>query len=111
MRAAKVKTKSVFDFPTAELADAVAVKALWSGEATPDQQKRAVEWLTKNVCLVGDLSFNLAEGPRASDFTEGKRWVGAMLIWCAKTSIREMTDRWPDQLRNKTGGEDARSKS
>lgn len=109
MRGAKVKPKSVFDFPASELADVVAVKAVSVGDATPDQQKRAVEWIVKNVCLIGDLSFTLDEGPRATDFTEGKRFVANIIMWCAKTPIKEMHSRYPDQLRNPRGENNDRS--
>lgn len=109
--AARIKTKSVLDFPAAELADVVAVKALWSGEATADQQKRAVDWIVKNVCLIGDIGFSLTEGPRASDFTDGKKFVANILIWCGKTTLKEMQARYPDQLRHPRGENNDRSSS
>lgn len=90
---------SVLDFPQAELADIVAVKAISQGEATSAQQTRAFDWIIKNLCVIGDLSFNLHEGNRASDFTEGKRFVANIMIWCCKTPIKKLYQLYPDQQR------------
>lgn len=60
-----------------------AIRALFNGEALPHQQKMAWEWIMY-VTAAGDgyqdLSFRPgSDGVRATDFAEGKRWVGLQL--------------------------------
>lgn len=65
-------------YPTKySVADVVAFQAIEKGEASPDQQKRVVEWL---VSLTGlnDLSYR-PDSQRDTDFAEGKRFVGLQI--------------------------------
>jgi hypothetical protein len=62
--------------PTAwEPADVSALQALQRGEATPDQQQRALDYLINGVCGTYDLSYR-PEGHLDTQFAKGKRAVG-----------------------------------
>jgi hypothetical protein len=62
-------------------ADALAIKMVAQGEATPDQQKRALEAIIGRVACADELSFRADDhgGTRETDFSEGKRFVGLQL--------------------------------
>lgn len=62
-------------------ADVYAIKQLAAGEATPEQQKRALEAIIGRVACADELSFRADDhgGTRESDFSEGKRFVGLQL--------------------------------
>lgn len=57
-----------------------AIRALSAGTAHPHQQQLAWEWfqyITTAGEMYADLSFRPGpDGQRATDFAEGKRWVG-----------------------------------
>lgn len=62
-----------------EPADASAMQALERGEATPEQQKRALSWIIN----VGAATYNQSFVPGqqdASAFAEGRRFVGLQLV-------------------------------
>lgn len=62
-----------------EPADASAMQALERGEASPEQQKRALAWIIN----VGAGTYNQSFVPGqqdASAFAEGRRFVGLQLV-------------------------------
>jgi len=59
--------------------DAAAFQALARGEASPDQQKRALRFLVENIAGYYDISFR-PESDRVSAFAEGKRFVGQQVV-------------------------------
>lgn len=63
-------------------ADAQALRAVWRGDATPDQQKRAIDWLLQAFGTY-DLSFR-SESSRLTDFAEGRRSAGLILLYMLK---------------------------
>jgi hypothetical protein len=58
-----------------DVADAVALQALDRGDASPDQQKRALSWIRNRAAMVGDLPFYPGE-PDAQNFACGRQFVG-----------------------------------
>lgn len=64
-----------------ENADIFALQALERGTANAAQQKRAVAFIERKLCATDRMSFYPGgeDGKRASDFAEGKRWVGNQL--------------------------------
>lgn len=58
-----------------------ALKALGNGEARPEQQVAAVNFLIEELCRTYDLSFRPEEkgGERETAFAEGKRSVGLQI--------------------------------
>jgi len=67
--------------PDLSIGQVSAIKALARGEATPDQQRIAVEYLLHGLSVVDGLSFrpDALGGQRETDFAEGRRFVGLQL--------------------------------
>jgi len=63
-------------------ADVVAVRAVATGEATPEQQKRALDWLIHSAAGAYEISFRSdgQGGDRETAFAEGRRFVGLQLV-------------------------------
>lgn len=67
--------------PDYELPDVVAFQALQRGDATEDQQKRALNYLIQTLCGTYDLQFHPGpEGDRDTCFAAGKRFVGLQIV-------------------------------
>jgi hypothetical protein len=67
------------DFPANwEIADAAAFQALANGKASPDQQKRALNWLLYGA--TGTYDSDYRPDPREHAFVSGKRNVGLQII-------------------------------
>lgn len=64
-----------------ENADIFALQAIERGTANASQQKRAIAFIERDLCATDRMSFYPGgdDGRRASDFAEGKRWVGGQL--------------------------------
>lgn len=62
-----------------ELPDAGAIQALARGDASPDQQRRALDFIVQKLARTYDLSFR-PSGDRDTAFAEGSRWVGLQLV-------------------------------
>jgi hypothetical protein len=62
-----------------EPADASALQALQQGEASPEQQRRALDWVIKIACGTYNTSFYPGQ-PDASAFAEGRRFVGTEIV-------------------------------
>jgi len=69
-----------------ELADAMAIKALFEGTATSDQQTRALGWIIEKAADTHGLAYRPGgiEGQRATDFASGKSYVGMQIIKMVK---------------------------
>lgn len=57
----------------------MAIKGLAAGTASDEQQKRALAWIINELCGTYDMSFH-PDSQRASDFAEGKRFVGTQIV-------------------------------
>ena len=74
-----------------DVADASAIQALVRGDATPDQQKRAIQWIVNDCSGYYDLSFRPGEGgDRETAFAEGKRSVGAQIVKLTKLALSRL---------------------
>jgi hypothetical protein len=62
-----------------EKADVFALKALAAGVASEGQQKRALEWILKVACGIGDNTY-YPNSERDTTFAEGKRFVGLEIV-------------------------------
>lgn len=79
---------------TFEPTDAAAFQALARGNATADQQKRALDWLVKKACRTYDMSYRPGEdGRRDTDFAEGQRSVGLQIVKLVNIKIGILTTR------------------
>ena len=63
------------DTPAPEIA---AIKALARGEASPDQQVRALAWILHKVSHADDLPWH-PENERWTSFAAGKQFVGKQI--------------------------------
>src|SRR5690348_16697082 len=76
--------------PPCTAAQTMAAKAVASGTANPEQQKRFIEWLVRDVCRYADISYRPGEdGRRDTDFAEGKRFVAAMVVKEIEINLRK----------------------
>lgn len=67
--------------PEWDVADAAAFQALARGDATADQQRRALKFLVETLSGYYEISFRPGvDGDRVSAFSEGKRFVGQQVV-------------------------------
>ena len=66
-----------------------AVQALSRGEATPEQQRAALNWIVNQAAATYGQSFQL-EGDRETAFAEGRRFVGLTLVKLTKLSLNAL---------------------
>lgn len=64
--------------PKWEVADVFAMQALVQGEATPEQQKRALDWIINPACGTYDLDYRSDQ--RSHAFVSGRRFVGLEIV-------------------------------
>lgn len=73
--------------------EVAALQAMKRGEASPDQQVRAMNFILENVCCRFDMSFRPGEdGARASDFAEGKRYVANQIVRLVGVPLSEIPE-------------------
>ena len=65
--------------PAYELADIAAIKGVFAGTASPEQQQRAMKWIVETACATYDLSYR-PTSDRDTSFAEGRRFVGLQLV-------------------------------
>jgi hypothetical protein len=72
-----------------------ALKAMGKGEARPDQQVSAMNFIIESLAGTYDLSFRPEEkgGARETDFAEGRRFVGLQLRRVISTPFETLTGR------------------
>lgn len=69
-----------------EYADAAALQALMAGTATPEQQKRALDWVIHAAAFTYQTTFFPGE-PDACHFAEGRRFVGNKILTLLKLNL------------------------
>lgn len=72
--------------PDTLLSEAYALQSLERGEATPDQQIKALSWIINKCCGTYDLPYR-PESSRDSDFAAGKMFVGQQIVKFIKTNL------------------------
>jgi hypothetical protein len=70
-----------WQMPHIEDADIFALQAVAKGIANDAQQQRAYDYVVRALCEPDRMTFwpGGEDGKRATDFAEGKRWVGVQL--------------------------------
>lgn len=73
-------------------ADSAAIQALSVGAANDVQQKRAFKYIVEVLSGYYDLSYRPDDmgGRRATDFMEGRRYVGAQLVKLSKLNLASL---------------------
>lgn len=74
----KLVPPDVFEYASYEPADACALQALERGDATPEQQKRALCWVVHNASLTHSLHYRA--DPYDHAFASGRGFVGMQII-------------------------------
>lgn len=75
-----------YDIPTV-----VAIQALARGDASPDQQRGALNFIINQAAATYEPTFQLS-GPHDTAFAEGRRFVGLQLVKLTKlnpTALRK----------------------
>lgn len=75
--------------------EGAALQALDRGEATPEQQLCAMDYILYTLSDRNGMSYRPGgvEGARDSDFAEGRRFVGNQIVNILKTSLSKMKDK------------------
>lgn len=73
-----------------DLADAGAIQALLRGDASKDQQQRALKWIVERASGAYDMSFRPGDSSRDTDFAEGRRFVGLQIVKLMKMNLSEL---------------------
>jgi hypothetical protein len=81
-----------------EIPDAAAIQALSRGDATADQQKRALTYIVHTLAATYDGSFRPGpDGERVTAFAEGKRHVGLQLVKLVNINLGAFKDKPREQ--------------
>jgi hypothetical protein len=75
-----------------DLPDVAAVQAVYRGNASEDQQKRAMEWVIKGAAQIGSQSYRAGDS-HATAFVEGRRFVGAQILSLLALSVEDLKKR------------------
>lgn len=68
------------------------VQLMNAGAANEGQQKQFLAFVVNRLCRTYDVSFD-PESPRASDFAEGRRFVGLQLVTMTKLNVSALRER------------------
>lgn len=61
-------------------ADVSAIQAVHRGDASPEQQRRALEWIVKEACLTYDFAFRPGANDRDTNLALGRQLVGQQIV-------------------------------
>lgn len=78
--------------PSWEIADASALQSLGRGDASPDQQRRALRYIIERLAGTYDLSFR-PTSDRDTCFAEGRRFVGLQITKLLNLSLAHFRER------------------
>ena len=81
-RAPKLPRREPWAAPQYDDFDTGSIKAVANGRASEHQQMHAMRLIVENIAGTYDQSFRpgALDGQRASDFAEGRRFVGLQLV-------------------------------
>ncbi len=82
-----------FDAPW-DVADAGAIQALARGDASPEMQKRALEWIVNVAAMTYQPTF--MQGDRESAFAEGRRFVGLQVVKLTRINLNVIRKAKPN---------------
>jgi hypothetical protein len=80
------KKEAPISIPLWEDADAYAIQALERGEATPEQQKRAITWIVNEACQTYGFCMT-PENDRLSAIFDGRRFAGLQIVKLVKINL------------------------
>ena len=76
-----------------EVADAAAIQALLRGDASGQQQQRALAFIINEIAGTYDLEYRTNERDHA--FASGRRFVGLQLVKMTKLNLAALKDKLP----------------
>lgn len=76
-----------------EIADIAAIQALVKGEATPQQQQRAINFIVNDIALTYDVEYRT--DPRDHAMASGRRFVGLQIVKMIKLNIAVLKENAP----------------
>ncbi|HZD29921.1 MAG TPA: hypothetical protein VE251_14675 [Xanthobacteraceae bacterium] len=79
-----------WDQAQAVLADASAIQALQRGEANPDEQRRALNWILKSACALPDWAYRPGTNDRDTNIALGRQHVGHQIMRLIKAPLASM---------------------
>jgi len=91
-----IQQHAALDAPDHDYADIIALKAVAAGTANAEQQQRFFGWLVKKACTIGGISFT-PDKPDVGDFKEGRRFIGAWLVYFLEESGDSLIKRFQDR--------------
>ena len=74
-----------------ESGDVGAAKAMLDGEATPEQQKRFMQWLVNSACGYNEVAWE-PDSDRTTSFEAGRRFVAVQIIKLTKLNLKGEDD-------------------
>lgn len=84
--------------PAFDPADAAALQALQRGNATPEQQKRALDWIVLKACATYDFAYRPGPvGERDTNIALGRQFVGQQIVKLLNLKIGLLTKRGGEQ--------------
>lgn len=72
-------------------ADIAALQALQRGDATPEQQQRAIDWIVNQAAATYDLEYR--PDSRDHAFCSGRRFVGLQIVKMLKLNLAALNRR------------------
>lgn len=75
-----------------EKADAAAIQALYRGDASPEQQKRALDWIISVACVNNELPWSEV-GDRETNFFAGRQYAGRQIVKLLKLNLSVLKDK------------------
>lgn len=85
-----MKIRAPWDPLDLDVQEIRAIKAVAAGTANDGQQRRAIEVIVHKFAGTYDQSFRPgSDGHRATDFAEGKRFVGNRIVHTLKRTVDE----------------------
>jgi hypothetical protein len=84
-----------------EPADIAAIQSLARGDASTDQQQRALDWII-SAAGTYDLSYR-PESDRDTAFAEGKRFIGLQIVKALKLNLAAIKQAKRAPLAQETG--------
>lgn len=67
----------------------MAIKAVYSGQATEQQGKRALDWIMQTLCRIGAASYCPGD-ETATAFNEGKRFCGITIAFFISAPVNDL---------------------
>lgn len=83
--------KDAYHPPDYDAFDAVCLQAMYRGEASPEQQRRGLDWIITLACATYDMSARPGD-PYATYFAEGRRFAGNAIVKLLKLKTGAMNE-------------------